>query len=232
MSVLNPKEDASSAFKVINTGGIGILPMDVGYSMIGGSLSSLIKIFDTKKRSNIKLNAMLGNNDLHKALHLVSSRGQEIVEAICDDYDLPLGLVAPCDPNHELFSSIEDETYSRSTKNDTLLMLMNSGSFHAEITDLSFKNKKLLFGSSANLSTTGTRFCVEAMQPEITSLADIIIDYGLVKYHSYGQSSSLLNVETLEVYRYGVAYENIVDILKRHFKIDLPVRPVGDAGKS
>ena len=62
------------------------------------------------------------------------------------------------------------------------------------------------------------------MQSEILSLADIVIDYGLMKYHSYKQSSTLLNVETLEVFRYGVCYENIVYILKRHFSIDLPKR--------
>ena len=53
-------------------GGIGILPMDVGYSLIGGSIKSLKNIFNTKKRSKSKLNAMLGNAELHRELHKVS----------------------------------------------------------------------------------------------------------------------------------------------------------------
>ena len=90
--------------------------------------------------------------------------------------------------------------------------------------NLSYKKGQLLFGSSANLSLTGTKFCIEDMQDEIIEIADIIIDYGLMKYNLYGQSSTLLNVETLEVFRFGVCYENIAHILKKHFSIELPPR--------
>ena len=55
------------------------------------------------------------------------------------------------------------------------------------------------------------------MQSEILEIADVIIDYGLMKYNLYGQSSTLLNVETLEVLEVGVCYENIVNILQKHF---------------
>ena len=63
----------------------------VGYSLIGGSGEALKTIFDSKKRTPSKLNAMLGNDDLHRELHIVSPRGRDIYQAICHDYDLPLG---------------------------------------------------------------------------------------------------------------------------------------------
>jgi tRNA A37 threonylcarbamoyladenosine synthetase subunit TsaC/SUA5/YrdC len=96
---------------------------------------------------------------------------------------------------------------------------------HRAITALSFETGTLLFGSSANLSLHGTKFRVEDMESEITAIADVIVDYGLMKYHPWQSSSTLLNCETLEVVRYGSCFENIADILKRHFKIDLPPRP-------
>ena len=37
--------DAARAFAVLRQGGIAILPMDVGYSLIGGSEAALGKIF-------------------------------------------------------------------------------------------------------------------------------------------------------------------------------------------
>ena len=225
MSVLNIQNDAARAFEVLKGGGIGILPMDVGYSLIGGSPEALKRIFDTKKRAPSKLNAMLGNDAMHKALHNVSTRGREIYEAICHDYDLPLGLIAPCNTEHPLLKNLDSDTYARSTKGDTLLMLMNSGRFHAEITRLSLEQEHLLFGSSANLTLTGTRFRVEDMQQEITEIADVIIDYGLMKYHCYAASSTLLDVENCTVHRYGVCYENIAGILQRHFKVTLPPKP-------
>jgi tRNA A37 threonylcarbamoyladenosine synthetase subunit TsaC/SUA5/YrdC len=225
MSVLNIKDDAKEAFNVLKNGGTCILPMDVGYAFLGESFDSVMHIFNTKKRADTKYNAVIGNMNHHKALHVVSTRGAEIVEAIVDDYDLPLGIIAPCNPKHPLFDSISQELYDRSTVDDTLAMLINAGRFHAEITRLVFEADKLVFGSSANVSTTGTRFRVEDIQAEIKNAANLVVDYGPVKYTHHGMSSTLLNVETLEVVRYGCCYENIADILKRHFQIDMPPRP-------
>ena len=225
MAVLDPARDARRAFDVIRDGGVGILPNDVGYSLIGAHYAALKKIFDAKGRAPAKLNAMLGNDDHHRELHVVSERGRKIVEAITKDYDLPLGLIAPCRRDHPFLRRLDPDTYARSTRDDTLLMLMNAGSFHAAITRVSFDEGMLLFGSSANLSLHGTKFRVEDMEPEITAIADVVIDYGLMKYHPWQASSTLLNCETCEVVRFGSCYENIADILKRHFSVELPPRP-------
>jgi len=225
MAVLDIGKDALRAMDIMQEGGIAILPNDVGYSLIGARRPALRKIFDTKKRAPSKLNAMLGNDDLHRELHVVSERGRAIVDAITVDYELPLGLIAPCRTNHPLLATLDPDTFERSTKDNTLLMLLNAGPFHREITRLSLERETLLFGSSANLSMHGTKFRVEDMEPEITAIADVVIDYGLMKYHPWQSSSTLLDCETLQVVRYGSCFENIADILKRHFGVDLPPRP-------
>ena len=228
MPVLDITADAARAMDVMEKdGGIAILPNDVGYSLIAARRPALRKIFDTKKRAPSKLNAMLGNAGLHHELHMVSPRGRAIVDAITQDYDLPLGLIAPCRIDHPLLRALDPDTYERSTKGGTLLMLLNAGPFHREITRLSLQRSTLLFGSSANLSMHGTKFRVEDMEPEITAIADIVIDYGLQKYHLWKASSTLLNCETLEVVRHGSCFENIADILKRHFGVPLPARALG-----
>lgn len=224
MPTLDFAADAQRAFAVLKGGGIGILPMDVGYSLIGGTAPALKKIFETKRRAPSKLNAMLGNDDLHRDLHVVSARARDIYSAIVHDYDLPLGVIAPCRPDHPLLRRLDADTYARSTKDNTLLMLVNAGNFHRALTGISHAQGHLLFGSSANISLTGTKFRGADIEPEIRAIADIVVDYGLVKYHPWNASSTLLDIETAAVYRQGVAYENIADILKRHFRIDLPPR--------
>jgi tRNA A37 threonylcarbamoyladenosine synthetase subunit TsaC/SUA5/YrdC len=224
MALLNTQVDARRAMDVMENAGIAILPNDVGYSLIAARPAALRKIFDTKKRAPSKLNAMLGNDDLQRELHVLDARGRSVVDAITKDYDLPLGLIAPCRIEHPLLAKLDADTFERSTKGGTLLMLLNAGPFHREITRLSVERSTLLFGSSANLSMHGTKFRVEDMEPEITSIANVIIDYGLMKYHLWHASSTLLNIETMEVVRYGSCFENIADILKRHFRIDLPPR--------
>lgn len=225
MGVLDIPSDAARAFAAMRAGGIAILPNDVGYSLIAGEAAALRKIFDTKRRAPAKLNAMLGNADHHRELHAASARGREIVAAITQDYDLPLGVIAPCRADHPWLARLDEDTYRRSTSGDTLLMLMNAGRFHAEITRLSVESGYLLFGSSANLSLTGTKFDPKDIEPEIRAIADVVVDYGLMKYHPWAASSTLLDVETGEVHRFGVAYENIRDILRRHFGTELPQMP-------
>jgi tRNA A37 threonylcarbamoyladenosine synthetase subunit TsaC/SUA5/YrdC len=227
MGLPDIKGDARRAMDVLKAGGIAILPMDVGYSLIGGSDESLKRIFDTKKRSMSKLNAMVANNEIHRQVHDLDQRGYDIVTAITEDYGLPLGAIAPARLDHPLLAPLAGNALDRSSKDRTIAMLLNAGPFHAEICRLSLEEMHPLFGSSANVSLTGTKFRIEDMDPSITGIADIIIDHGLRKYHLYQASSTLLNVATLEVVRYGSSFELIADIMKRHFNVELPPPPEG-----
>jgi len=219
--------DARRAFDVLHQGGVAILPMDVGYSAIGGSEAALEKIFNAKKRAPAKLNAMLGDMELHREIHIVDTRSKEIAETITFDYGLPLGAIAPARMDHPILKNMEAGALERSSDQGTVLMLINAGAFHGEICRLSREAGHALFGSSANLSLTGTKFRVQDIEPEILDIADIVIDHGLRKYHLYEASSTLLNLETMEVVRYGSCFELIADILLRHFDVELPPPPAG-----
>ncbi len=223
----NVSADAQAAFDVLKNGGVTILPMDVGYSLIGGSEQALKTIFDTKGRAKSKLNAMLADDILQGEIHILDNRGQEILQALTVDYDLPLGAIAESRMDHPILQKMTKTAMEGSSKTGTILMLVNAGSFHAEICKLSREHIHPLFGSSANLSLSGTKFRVSGIESEIISIADIIIDHGLRKYHLYQASSTLLNLNTLEVIRFGSCYELIWDILKRHFSIELPKPPDG-----
>jgi tRNA A37 threonylcarbamoyladenosine synthetase subunit TsaC/SUA5/YrdC len=214
--------DAARAFAALQSGGIVIVPNDIGYSILGGSPAALATIFRTKGRQASKRNAMVANADWHWAVHRCSQRGREIVEAITVEYGLPLGCIAPYRADAPAIMACPDETLRDSSVGGTLVMLLNAGRFHAALTALSFAAGVLLFGSSANLSLSGTKFCVEDIQPEILRIADLVIDHGLQRYHPYGASSTLLDVETLQVVRYGSCFPDIAYVLKRHFGITLP----------
>lgn len=225
MPFFDVKGDARRAFDALKAGGTAIVPNEIGYSIFGGSTRALRLIFDTKQRGPTKRNAFVGNADIHRDLHVCSPRGRDIVRAVTEDYGLPLGCIAPCRMDHPMLRRLDPEMLEASTKDGTLVMLMNAGRLHAELTRLSHEECFPVLGSSANLSLAGTKFCVEDIEPEIKAIADVIIDHGLQKFHPYGQSSTLLNVETLKIERVGSCYEDIAYILRRHFKVDLPPRP-------
>ena len=225
MPVIDIEADARRAFDAMVAGGIAILPQSVGYSLIAAHPAPLKRIFDTKRRAPSKLNAMLGNAAIAAELYTLSTRAAEVLDAITVCYDLPLGAIAPFRRQHAMFRLLDDDTMSRSTKDGTLLMLLNAGPFHAAITRLAHREKVALFGSSANVSMTGTKFSSDDIEPEIRAIADVSIDYGLMKYHPYRASSTLLDLETLAVVRYGSCYEDIRDIVRRYFDHDLGPRP-------
>lgn len=217
--------DARCAFDALRRGGVAILPNTIGYSIIGGSGPALARIFTTKGRATSKRNAMVGNADIHREVHDCSARARAIVRAITEDYDLPLGAIAPARLDHPLLAALDPASLAASTLDGTVVMLLNAGAFHAEITRLSHAHAHPLFGSSANLTQSGTKFCVEDIEPEIKAIADVIVDHGLQRYHAYRASSTLLDVERLEVVRYGACFEDIAYVLRRHFGVTLPPRP-------
>ena len=221
------QRDAERAFAVLERGGIAIMPMSVGYTATGGSAAALKKIFDTKRRAPSKLNAMLGDLDLHRELHVLDQRGWDVASLLIEDCDLPLGAIAPARMDHPILRKMEPEALEASTSEGTVLMLINAGPFHAAITRLSRESVHPLFGSSANLSLSGTKFRVEDVEPELIAIADVVIDHGLRLYHLYRASSTLLDLETFEVVRYGACFELIADALKRGFGIELPPPPPG-----
>lgn len=225
MSRPDIKGDARRAMDVIKGGGGVIFPVDVGYTFIGGSAKTLQRIFSTKGRGEHKRNAMVGDLTLHDEIHVLDQRARDMVRAITVDYDLPLGPIAPFRKDHPMIHKLEEYSLRGSTVGDTLAMLVNAGPFHAEICRLSREEGQPLFGSSANLTGSGTRYRVEDIQPELKAVADLIIDHGLRKYHHYRRSATLLNFQTLEVVRVGACYELITDIMKRHFRVELPPDP-------
>jgi tRNA A37 threonylcarbamoyladenosine synthetase subunit TsaC/SUA5/YrdC len=183
MSRLDIAGDARRTLEVIRNGGIAIVPNDTGYACCGSSMDPLKKIYDTKRRGSHKRNAMAADLETQRALHTLSPRAQQMVEAVVVDHDLPLGVIGSFRPDHPLIRKLDDEAVKASTAVGTIGVLLNAGPFHKELTRLSREEVVPLFGSSANLSGTGTRFAVEDIPGELRQIADITIDYGLRRYH-------------------------------------------------
>src|ERR1700712_2915488 len=107
MAVLDISGDARRAFETLKSGGIAIFPVDVGYTIAGGSQASLQRIFKAKGRAPTKLNAMVGDMTIHRSLHRLDERALNMVATITEDYDLPLGVIAPYVEDHPLIQRLD-----------------------------------------------------------------------------------------------------------------------------
>ena len=222
------KGEARRAFDVLNKGGIAICPNTTGYGIFGGSPESLQRMFETKRRGGHKRHAMLCDDQTQREIHVLKPSQQAMVDCITQDYDLPVGVVAPYRPDHPLMKSLDAGALRASTAGDTLGLLLNAGPIHKEVCRLSREAVRPVFGSSANISGTGAKFRAEDIQPEIRAIADVIIDTGLCKYYAYGVAATGIDFTTMQVIRFGACYDLISDILKRRFGVDLPKDPGRD----
>ncbi len=217
--------DARRAVDVVKAGGVVVFPTDVGYAGTGGCEAALTRFFRAKGRGAHKRNAMLGSLELHEEVHLPDPRADEMIRALVLDYDLPVSAIGSFRAGHPLLRALGDAALSASTEGGTLAVLMNVGPLEAEMARLAAEEGQPLFGSSANLTGTGTKFRAVDVQPEIRAAADLVIDYGLAKYHRYRRSSTMIDFRTMEVVRIGACYELIADVLSRHFGVELPPDP-------
>ncbi len=225
MSLFDIKKDALRAMDVVLGGGIAIIPTHVGYVILGATTEAINRTIEVKQRGPSKLNAVIGCASMHAALHVLEGRNREIVRAITEDYDLPMGAVAPADLNHQMLKTLDSEVLARTTLGGTLAMLLNAGPLMDTMAQLSFEAGQLIVGSSANLSLQGTKFRATDIEPEVLNAADLVIDYGLMRWANYGRSSTMINVHDFSVVRYGSCLDLINDVLQRHFNFNLTPEP-------
>ena len=214
--------DAEAVYDVIMEGGIAIVPLDVAYAIIGHKEAAIRKIFETKKRSLEKPSGMFACLDHSLALHDLGASERKIQRALIDDYDLPFSVVAPFEPANPGLAGVDPYVIETSSKAGTLDMLLNAGKFHNALSRLCFERGKPAFGSSANISLTGSKFTVADVEPELKAVADIVIDHGTSKYaNPEGVSSSIIDFRDFTVVRYGCCFDQLERIFKERFSIEL-----------
>jgi tRNA A37 threonylcarbamoyladenosine synthetase subunit TsaC/SUA5/YrdC len=225
MSAFDIQSDARRTMDVILSGGIAIIPSYVGYVILGATTESINRTIEVKERGPSKLNAVIGCASMHAALHVLEGRNREIVRTITQGYNLPMGTVAPADLNHPMMKNLDTEVFERTTLGGTIAMLLNAGPLMDAMAELSFEAGQLVVGSSANLSLHGTKFRAQDIEPQVLNAADIVIDYGLMRWANYGRSSTMVNVHDFSMVRYGSCFDLINDVLQRHYDFTLPPEP-------
>lgn len=225
---ISPKKDAQDVFRVLQNGGIAIIPNNVGYGIVAIDPGAIRRIFVAKRRQPHKRHAMIGNYNLHKQIHDLSLREAEMVRLLTVDLDLPVGVVASYRPDHPIIQRIPHDLLDESSIKGTMAMLVNGGELQEELSKLATNADLPLFGSSANLTGTGTKATVEDIEPEIRTVADIIVDYGRQRYSHPRPSSTMINFNELRVLRFGACYEVIQDVFSRFCGLSLPNDPGRD----
>lgn len=220
-AIIDYGADAQRVFDVVANGGVAIMPVTTGYALLGASRDAVMGIFNNKRRAASKVTALCGSMEMFEAVQIVGHQQRHVIDSITRFFGLPLGVIAPVRLDHPLFNGVHEDILAQSRRDGTVMTLINGGALADAVAHLSLQNNIAMFGSSANISTKGTRFRLDDIEPEIRALADIEIDYGPVLWNAYGKSSTIIDFRDYSVVRVGIAYELIDYILKKHFSIEL-----------
>lgn len=232
MNVIDVAQDARDVFEIMMKGGVTLIPVDTGYGLTSIAPAASDLVFNTKGRGTHKRQSIIANQAMQRELLQLDSRAQDIVDTIVEGFELPVGVLGTYNPDHPMLRGMDDDTRRKSTAFGKIAMLVNAGPMHRELCKLSHEHNVPIFGSSANLTGTGARFRVDEIAPEILAIADHVIDYGTCKYRGCLRSGTIIDFSSMEVIRMGARYDQIKDICKRFFDIDLPEDPGVEARPS
>ena len=213
--------DATRLIETVARGGVAVFPVDVGYAIVGNAEDAITRVFACKKRSVEKACGMFSNRDMLINLSLLDQRSIEIVDSITKKHSLPFSVVVPYKIDHPFFSGLTPLTRERSSRGDTIDMLLNAGALHDEIARLSWARGMPVLGSSANTSLTGSKYQLMDVEEPVRNEADLVLDYGNTKYsHPAGMGSSIIALPSLKPIRRGIEFERICEIIRAEFGSD------------
>ncbi|KAF7550233.1 hypothetical protein G7Z17_g5841 [Cylindrodendrum hubeiense] len=223
----NVQSDALSIFNVLQAGGVALVPTEVGYALLASSAEAIQKAFAAKRRRPGHAQGVIGTYQLHRALHLLHDEKLEMIRTLHQDLDMSFGIVAPFRADHPVLQQLTPATLANTIKDRTLGIFIGGGSLLAELGRLNDEVGQLVLGSSANLTGTGQKFRIEDIDQEIKDAADIIVDYGLQRYHIYGgRPSTIIDFEHMKALRIGSSYELLRERLHKYWGVELPEDPL------
>jgi tRNA A37 threonylcarbamoyladenosine synthetase subunit TsaC/SUA5/YrdC len=214
--------DIARLFDALAAGGIGIVPLDVAYAVVATMPNGIRGIFEAKRRSYDKPSGMFGNWRLSREIHVMDERRHDMVREIVEEERIPFSIVAPFRANHPLFAAVDPFVMRNSSKGGTLDMLLNAGQFHDAIAAGSAARGTAVFGSSANVSLTGSKYRYQDVDQPIRDAAAVHFDYGQSKYaHKDGLSSTIIDFTDFSVIRVGHCFERLKDAFATRFGVTL-----------
>jgi tRNA A37 threonylcarbamoyladenosine synthetase subunit TsaC/SUA5/YrdC len=216
------RADTDALFAALDSGGIGIVPLDVAYAVVATTAEGVRRIFEVKRRSYDKPSGMFGNWQLSREIHHMDDRRHEIVREMIEEERLPFSVVAPFCAEQELLAAVDPFVIQNSSKAGTLDMLLNAGQFHDAIAKTSIARGRAVFGSSANLSLTGSKYRFADIDEPVRAAAAIHFDYGQSKFaHSDGLASTIIDFRDFTVVRVGHCFERLEHAFADRFGVVL-----------
>lgn len=220
-NVPNVSHDAQQAYQTLKSGGVIIAPTDVVYAFMTSTQAGIQRIFAAKNRRPAHNIGIIGTYHQHREIHVLPKSKFDFTRVLTEDMGMMVGIIAKFDSKnlHPRLAALDTATLSQISKDDTISIAVPEGPFLRELGRLSDADPQgmLMFGTSANLTGEGQQFRVEDIDPTALVGVDLVVDYGLQKWHLYGRGGVNFDAENMKVLRMGAGYEVFRDRILRWF---------------
>lgn len=204
------EQDAERVYATVRTGGLVLLPTDVGYGLVAIEEAAVRRIYHLKGRPASKPCVTVANLEiLGRVAQPLTADVREWLAQITRV--TPLAIVT-----HAARSPLLDElsvyVRSQATHAGTIALFFKAGRILERVAELALADGKLLIGSSANLSGTGNNYTIAEVPARMRDGAELVIDRGPAVYRNAGQlASTILDLTRGTFLRKGINYERIAD---------------------
>lgn len=197
-------KETQEILTVLQQGGVALVPFDVGYALLGGSQGAVDKIFALKQRAREKPCVTLGTPDIFRELTGSKRSGR------VSHFTYPVGLVERVNHYSLFYASIP----SGVLVDEHIAVFLNMGTLADSLARTAFMSCSFIYGSSANISGSGNRYTLAAVEEPIRKGVDYTVE-GSVQYqsmmHGKGLGATILDLENRTVVRSGLCYNEVTE---------------------
>jgi tRNA A37 threonylcarbamoyladenosine synthetase subunit TsaC/SUA5/YrdC len=203
------QREAALAYEVVRTGGVVLLPTDVGYGLIGCSDEAVAKIYELKGRPRSKACVTVANLAImDDVARLPSPMVRSWLARI--SRETPIAVVNEARADSALLKGLSPFLLGQATSEGTVATFLNAGRLVTRIGELAFADRRLVLGSSANIAFTGNNYTIADVPASIRARVDLEIDHGPARYSNAERlATTMLDLRKSTFLREGINYTMI-----------------------
>lgn len=222
------EQQAASAYRALRSGGLVLLPTDVGYGLVAMQEPAVRQLYELKGRPLSKPCVTVANGPIFD--HLVRGIGPAARAWLATMRTRsPIAVIADFDPSSRLLASLSPYVREQATHDGTIATLHSPGRLVERVAELALADGLLVVGSSANLAGTGNNYTFESVPESMRRAAALTIDRGPAPYANDRKlASTILDLRTGVFVRKGIHFADI----ERSWSEHRQVAPAGDTPRS
>lgn len=200
--------DAHSLYRVLQDGGLALVPTLTGYGLVGMTADAVGRIYRLKSRPAEKPCVTVGS------LAVLDDVAVDIEPAMRDwiastSARWPLALVVRRNPHSTLVAQLDPFVLSQCTKGDTIASFFGVGPLLTAAAALALADGRLIIGSSANQSGAGNAYTLDDVPETMRQDVDLLVSHPPPPSSPTRQGSTLLDLTSRQILRRGVFVDAI-----------------------